>query len=331
MKKLFEEDIGVEEFVVNGQLEYLVISEVEKMEEVLEDTRDNLSAVENDEDFISGQIDLNSEIMQERLEEFDKEKKLKVTQKDIDGYSDNYSIVNTKEDLSNRDVKFKDLIREAITDEITKSPVPVYFTDEEKQRNSEENMNLIYFIADKYYEDNRDIYNREDLIDISTLAFVKALNTYDKRIAKKNAFSTYACNCMMNEILNELKKKRIEHNRTNISLDSFIDAKGDTKGRDKMVADIIGTNIAPEQTGSPEVAFRKDYVIHSLKSCIEELSQRDQYIICASYGCFAYELEKQEDIAKTLGTSQGTISRKITEIKKSLRIKLKRNFSINYY
>lgn len=98
-----------------------------------------------------------------------------------------------------------------------------------------------------------------------------------------------------------------------------------------MVADIIGTNIAPEQTGSPEVAFRKDYVIHSLKSCIEELSQRDQYIICASYGCFAYELEKQEDIAKTLGTSQGTISRKITEIKKSLRIKLKRNFSINYY
>lgn len=68
----------------------------------------------------------------------------------------------------------------------------------------EENMNLVYFVLNKYYSQTP---KDEDMVQCGMLGLVKAANYWDE---SKGAFSTYAVKCIRNEISREVTD-RMKH------------------------------------------------------------------------------------------------------------------------
>lgn len=64
-----------------------------------------------------------------------------------------------------------------------------------------DNMNLVYFLINKYYPT---FIHDEDLSQVGMIGLINAANTWDE---SKSKFSTYASNCILNEIKMELKKR----------------------------------------------------------------------------------------------------------------------------
>lgn len=75
----------------------------------------------------------------------------------------------------------------------------------------EDNMNLVYFLINKYYPTfNYD----EDIIQCGMVGLCKAADTWDE---SNCTFSTYASKCILNEINMEFRRRR--KNKTQLSLD----------------------------------------------------------------------------------------------------------------
>ena len=73
-----------------------------------------------------------------------------------------------------------------------------------------ENEKLIYYVLTKHNLKHR----IDDLYDIGLIGLVKGNNSYD---ASKNAKkSTYLCNCIKNEIFNELRKEKRDKRQADI-------------------------------------------------------------------------------------------------------------------
>lgn len=75
----------------------------------------------------------------------------------------------------------------------------------EKDKLIEENMKLVYFLISKYYPS---FIQDEDTIQEGMVGLCKAASTWDE---SKSKFSTYASQCILNEI-KEYFRKSIKHN-----------------------------------------------------------------------------------------------------------------------
>lgn len=83
-----------------------------------------------------------------------------------------------------------------------------------KQHLVTDNMNLVYYLIDKYYPT---FVGNEEVMQEGMLGLCKAADTYDE---SKSVFSTYACTCILNQIKMWFRNNK-KHNQ-NLSLDYTI-------------------------------------------------------------------------------------------------------------
>jgi RNA polymerase sigma factor (sigma-70 family) len=84
-----------------------------------------------------------------------------------------------------------------------------------KQQMIEENMKLVYHIIHRYYPT---FVNDEDIVQCGMLGLCKAADKWD---VEKGEFSTLACKCIRNEILQEFRRRK-KHSGV-LSLDYEVD------------------------------------------------------------------------------------------------------------
>lgn len=78
----------------------------------------------------------------------------------------------------------------------------------------EQNIGLVYFIVNEYYPS---LYKDEDIIQCGMLGLAKAANKWEK----KGKFSSYARQCILNEIRTELKNR--QKRKVEVSLESLME------------------------------------------------------------------------------------------------------------
>ena len=199
-----------------------------------------------------------------------------------------------------------------ISKEITDSHLNAMIIDsEERRRLAEENINVVYHTAKGF---SNTIIDMDELISIALLGYAKALDSY--RIDKNTKFSTYAINCIRNEILYILKKE-MKHRIHNESLSKVISV--DKNGNNLQLEDILLSMEDMKNQGleSQLVTSEKN---DKLKQVIEtELTERERYVICHRFELYGAKLKTQSEIAKEMQMSQANISKIEKSVLKKMR------------
>ncbi|RKO61870.1 sigma-70 family RNA polymerase sigma factor [Caldibacillus debilis] len=172
-------------------------------------------------------------------------------------------------------------------------------TEEEKNRMAEENLQLVHFVANKFRNTRIDY---DDLYGAAMFGFTKALNSFDKDRGAK--FSTYAVNCMKNEVRFFLRKERRQSDH-NISYNLVLST--DKNGNDFELYNILADN----SDGAKEVSdllVRKENHEMILRA-VSQLSELEQYIINHRYGLKGCEFKTQKEIAAEINMSQANVSK----------------------
>ena len=203
--------------------------------------------------------------------------------------------------------------------------LPAPFTKEEEERVMEalrqgdesvrqglieHNLRLVVYIARKFESSGVGL---EDLISISTIGLIKAVNTFDPE--KKNKLATYASRCIENEMLMHLRHTaRI---RYEISLDEPL--RKDWDGNELLLSDILGTE-------SDLVYRRMDDKVEKqlLRAALARLPLREQQIMQLRFGLGGAREMTQKEVADALGLSQSYISRLEKRILSRLNVELTR-------
>ena len=174
-------------------------------------------------------------------------------------------------------------------------------TGEEEEREKakseliQRNLRLVVYIARKF--DNTGVEN-DDLISISTIGLIKAINSFkpDKNIK----LATYASRCIENEILMFLRKS--VRMKCEVSFDEPLNV--DRDGNELLLSDVLGSE---EDTVFASIEFEED--LKTVRKALEELEPREKVIIELRYGLCGGKEHTQKEVADMLGISQSYISR----------------------
>lgn len=179
----------------------------------------------------------------------------------------------------------------------------------EKTELIEQNMGLVFFIAQKYFDVG---IEGDEAISAGSLGLVKAANTFN--FAKNVKFSTYAGRCIENEIL--MCARSAKRRQREVSLYEPVGVDGD--GGELLVMDILktGEDISKHVEDEAEVMI--------LKNAIKKLSSRDQTIIKLLFGLENTEKKSQEEVASYFKVTQSVISRRKSRNLRRLRIEMER-------
>lgn len=171
-------------------------------------------------------------------------------------------------------------------------------TPEEKERVSEENFNLMHYVAHGFVSTG---IPYDDLVGIGSVGFVKALDKYDPdRNAK---FSTYAIKCIQNEILAYIRKEK----RTGLStipMEHILKDSGE--GAPFTMQDIVSKE--GEDTLIEDMLSLEDDIGLLMKH-VKTLPDDERYIIENRFGLEGKDVKTQSLIGKELGMSQANISK----------------------
>lgn len=159
-----------------------------------------------------------------------------------------------------------------------------------KEKMFEENQNLAYKIAEKYYAYNKNDF--EDIKQVALLGLWKAILTFDDT----RTLSTYAYPCISNEINYYLRQKK--KNNRNISIETEI-------GNNITIADTLQDKT--DYFGFAELKT-------SISENVKKLNKREKTI-------FAKVLKgkTQKEIATEMGISQPYVSRTYKTIKEIIK------------
>lgn len=185
-------------------------------------------------------------------------------------------------------------------------------TKEERERYAEENMKLIGFVIKSLYPSQVDY---EELYDVGVTGYAKALVSYNKGNGAK--FSTYAYNCIRNEILFFLRKEG-KHNN-NISLNSILSV--DKNGNNLQLEDILSDE---EEDTRLEDKILKDEQRAILLKAIDELSEKEKKIIIYRFGLDRGIKKTQKELAEETNMSQANVSKIQEKAIKKLKVILKK-------
>lgn len=157
----------------------------------------------------------------------------------------------------------------------------------------------------------------DDRIASGIIGLIKAISTFD--LSRGIKFSTYAKECIDNEILMLLRKERKENNRKGLSFnDVFYDGE---KGRTLTFEEVI------EDENSD---FIQDYLDEEERKIIRKLvfslPETEKSIITLYYG-FNGKRYNQKQIGEILGLSQSYVSRKIIMTLNKLELELKSEYN----
>lgn len=152
----------------------------------------------------------------------------------------------------------------------------------------EDNLGLVYYIVRKYYPT---FINDEDIIQCGMVGLCQAAEYYDE---KQGKFSTLASKCILNCVSNEFRS-RMKH----VDVRS-LDYKIRTEDGKCTVADTI--------------AGEEDVDYFDLGSFYDTLTDREKRIID-----LRIEGYPQQEIGKTIHTSQETVSQTLKKLKRRWR------------
>lgn len=219
--------------------------------------------------------------------------------KEINQINGNLYFIKTENATYTYDIEEKVLEKsETNENEETIAVHSCMLTNEEKNKIAEENLKLIHYVLKGFSNINIDY---EELESVGYLGFAKALNSFDKM--KGIRFSTYAINCIMNEVLFFLRKEKKHFN--NISLDTKLQT--DNKGNVLTIEDTIEDKKFSEN--GIDFNLMKDEEKKILFNAIKKLNEEEQYIMLYRYGVCGYKAKTQKQLAEELNMSQANVSK----------------------
>lgn len=175
----------------------------------------------------------------------------------------------------------------------------VHFTEEEAEHIAGENLGLVHHIIGTL---NITDFDYSDLYDAGIFGYAKAIKTFDK--SKSTKFSTYACNCIRNEIVIHIKKER-KHLVNDISLNKQVAMNNNN--RELIVEDIVEDKNC--KLGKVEDTMMADETRRRISRAINRLDIDEQLVIKYRFGLFGCDELYQRDIAKILNMSQANVSK----------------------
>lgn len=168
---------------------------------------------------------------------------------------------------------------------------------EERNKLVEENINLVYYVVNRYFNNYGD---KEEFISEGSIGLIRAAEKYDK--TKKIKFSTFACRCIYNEISRYLYVQNYDCRRANI----------DALSIDKKMYDNNETLTFKELLECEE-----DYSVANVShilDLIDSFNLKDAKYICIKKA-EGYTLG---EIGETLGISKEAVRQKICRVKHKL-------------
>lgn len=189
-------------------------------------------------------------------------------------------------------------------------------TEDEKEIIAEENMSLVHYVANKF-RNTKLAY--DDLYGAALLGFTKALNSYDSERGAK--FSTYAVNCMKNEIRFFLRKERRQSDHT-VSYNMVLST--DKNGNDFELYDIISEK-NDDNPDVQEIMILEENRIATVEA-VSRLTELEQFIINHRYGLNGCDFKTQKEIAEEVDMSQANVSK----IQKNCIKKIKKYLAEEY-
>lgn len=183
-------------------------------------------------------------------------------------------------------------------------PSEPYFPEKleqwEKEIYAVENEKLIHHVANKF-RNTRLPY--DDLFSVCMMGFTKALNAFDKKRGVK--LSTFAVNCMQNEVKFYLRKEK-KHRDNTVSMGMVLSQ--DKNGNDFQLEDILSEH-ANQDVLSIEDTYEQSEDKDIILEAIANLTNQEQYIMNSRYGLNAFEVKTQKTIAEEIDMSQANVSK----------------------
>jgi RNA polymerase sporulation-specific sigma factor len=190
-------------------------------------------------------------------------------------------------------------------------------TKQEKETMAVENYSLVFYVV-KMFQSSGVSY--DELVSIAMVGYAKALNAFDTERNVK--FSTYAINCIKNEILFFLRKER-NHMKNAFSMNTVLstDKNGNSLSMEETVSNLDNNEKSLEQ----DVLLNDEIGI--LQKSLEFLSEKERFIITYRYGLDRGIIKTQREIADTIGMSQANVSK----IEKNILEKIKKILKDKYH
>ncbi|WPS85491.1 sigma-70 family RNA polymerase sigma factor (plasmid) [Brevibacillus halotolerans] len=185
-----------------------------------------------------------------------------------------------------------------------------YLTNEEKDQYARKNESLVFYVVHMFHNSSVDY---DELVSIAMVGFAKALHAFDKNRNVK--FSTYAINCIKNEILFFLRKER-NHVKNSISMNSILFV--DKNGNNLSLEETVSTLDMDERSVEDDIILSGE--VELLRKSLTYLSEKEQYIITYRYGLDRGIIKTQREIADVIGMSQANVSK----IEKNILDKIKK-------
>lgn len=195
--------------------------------------------------------------------------------------------------------------------------ISLLLTTEEKELIASENFTLVYYVANSFRNTRIDL---AELVSIGVVGYAKALNAYDT--TREVKFSTFAINCIQNEILFFLRKEK-KHMQNNISMNLILST--DKNGNSLNMEDIVSEESG--DTRSLEEGAELNSDIYAMRMAIKDLSPKEQYIVTYRFGLDRGIIKTQSEIAEIIDMSQANVSK----IEKNILVKMENLLKNKYH
>ena len=169
-----------------------------------------------------------------------------------------------------------------------------------------ENQRLVHYLVQKLGVDLNSL-DYEDIVSIGTIGLIKAAITFDT--AKNIAFSTYASNCINNEIFMHYRKYNKYAN--NISIDEPL--ANDDEGHELTIADIIPDT----KSDFVEKIINREMCINLMSIILNTLEGKQRIVLLYRIGSIT-----QREIAHKLNISQSYVARIEAKATKEVKKKI---------
>lgn len=181
---------------------------------------------------------------------------------------------------------------------------------EDQQRLAEENINLVYFYAEKFA--NTCALDKEEIQAVMMYGLCKAAATWNP---EKSKLSTYATRCMRNELFMRLRQEKRWRRQTHLS---DVAIKSDRVGEEDESASWEAFMYDKEETALEE-KVETAVTVERLK---EWLGEQEEYMNPTTRKVVQIWLDNPEktqaDLAKITEVSQAQVSRILTRVKKHI-------------
>lgn len=193
-------------------------------------------------------------------------------------------------------------------------------TEAEKNQLAEENYALVFYVV-KMFRNSGVSY--DELVSIASLGYAKALSAFDTERDVK--FSTYAINCIRNEILFFLRKEK-QHLKNSVSLNTVLAV--DKNGNNLAIEDVVSSEDSAQKSLEDKITLKED--LETLLEALDCLNEKEKYIIIHRYGLYSEKVKTQKDIADAIGMSQANVSKMEKSILCKLQKVLKNKYNMVY-